>query len=119
MRHPPDIPEKYESDYGNIGHILCTKVAQLRQGINALKPTLLTLKTPTNIPKLTNTSTPNTPTTPVATKTPLLIVSTGAVPTTPTSPAVKTFTVPSSVIIGASSSPTISGVQSSMAIKKT
>lgn len=119
MRHPPDIPEKYESDYGNIGRLLCTKVAQLRQGlsagISALKPNILTLKTPVNLPKPSNITTPTTPTTPVqGPKTPLLIVS--SVPTTPTSPAMKTFTVPSSVVV---SVPTISGIQSPTVPKKT
>ncbi|KAK3754013.1 hypothetical protein QZH41_020291, partial [Actinostola sp. cb2023] len=80
MRHPPDIPEKFEADYGSIGRVLCTKVAQLRLGISALKPNVLTLKT--------TPLTPTTPTTPGSTNPPFLIVTTGILPTTPTSPAV-------------------------------
>lgn len=78
MRHPPDIPEKFESDYGTIGRPLCTKVAQLRQGISSLKPNVLTFRT--------TALTPTTPTTP--TSNPLFIATAGLLPTTPSSPAV-------------------------------
>ena len=92
-RAPPDIPEKYEADFGIIGRLLCTRVSQMRQ---SSKPKTLTL-TPLAmkpVPSLKPAgSTPTTPTTPMAFKpgtpgltSPFLVTHTK--PSTPTSPVV-------------------------------
>ncbi|XP_074633099.1 transcription initiation factor TFIID subunit 6-like [Acropora palmata] len=63
-RHPPDSPEQYEKDFGAIGQVLCTKVAQMRQTISTMKKPA-TLKVGTVSSVLTpGVASPTTPTTP-------------------------------------------------------
>ncbi|EDO45275.1 predicted protein [Nematostella vectensis] len=83
IRHAPDAQDKYEAEYGSLGRLLCTKVLQLRQGVN--KPNVLTIKA-------SSVSTPTTPTTPGTLKaTPVLIVTKPMTPTTtPTRPVTLT-----------------------------
>lgn len=66
IRLPPDSPEQYEKEFGGMGRLLCTKVSQMRQTINAMKkPSTLTVRTVPGV--LTPGSTmPTTPTTPGA-----------------------------------------------------
>lgn len=76
-RHPPDSPEQYEKDFGAIGQVLCTKVAQMRQTISTMKKPA-TLKVGTVSSVLTpGVASPTTPTTPGIS--PLKVVT----PTTP------------------------------------
>lgn len=82
IRLPPDSPEQYEKEFGGIGRLLCTKVSQMRQTINAMKkPATLTVRTVSGI-LTTGVTTPTTPTTPGAS------LVKAATPTTP-----GTFTV--------------------------
>ena len=74
---PPDSPEQYEKEFGGMGRLLCTKVSQMRQTINAMKkPSTLTVRTVSGVPTL-GVTTPTTPTTPGA------ISAKAVTPTTP------------------------------------
>ena len=86
IRLPPDSPEQYEKEFGGMGRLLCTKVSQMRQTINAMKkPSTLTVRTVTGVltPGVT---TPTMPTTPGAS--PVKAV-------TPTTPGVFSVSLPS------------------------
>ncbi|XP_073255065.1 transcription initiation factor TFIID subunit 6-like [Porites lutea] len=77
IRLPPDSPEQYEKEFGGMGRLLCTKVSQMRQTINAMKkPSTLTVRTVSGVPTL-GVTTPTTPTTPGA------ISAKAVTPTTP------------------------------------
>ena len=105
-RLPPDTPEQYEKDFGAIGHLLCTKVSQMRQAFNAIKkPSTLTVRTVTGVltPGVTTPTTPTIPgVSPVKTVTPttpgaFTIALSGLKVGLPTTPRSSNPTTPTSV----------------------
>lgn len=88
-RHPPDLADQYEKEFGSIGPLLCTKVSQLRQNMSAMKkPSTLTVRTVTGV-LTTGITTPTTPSTPGASPVKLLTPTSGGTFTISLQPGLK------------------------------
>lgn len=95
-RHPPDLPDQYDKEFGSMGLLLCTKVSQMRQTMSAMKkPSTLTVRTVTGV-LTTGITTPTTPSTPGASPVKVL---------TPTTPGGFTIALPSGFKVGLPTTP--------------